>query len=76
MSDPSKYRTKEEVKEVKEHHDPIDMIKDKLISGGHADEAQLKEIDKSIRDVVSEAADFSQSSPQPDDSELYTDVLL
>ena len=76
MSDPAKYRTKEEVKEVKEHHDPIDMIKDKLISGGHADEAQLKEIDKSIRDVVSEAADFSQSSPQPDDSELYTDVLL
>jgi pyruvate dehydrogenase E1 component alpha subunit len=74
MSDPAKYRTREEVKEVREHHDPIDMIRERLLADGHADEAGLKEMDKEIRAVVSEAADFAQASPEPSPDELFTDI--
>lgn len=75
MSDPAKYRTREEVQDQKDHHDPIDLIKKTLIEGGK-DEAELKAIDKAIRARVSEAADFAENSPEPDASELYTDVLV
>ncbi|WP_390475859.1 pyruvate dehydrogenase (acetyl-transferring) E1 component subunit alpha [Altererythrobacter sp. MTPC7] len=75
MSDPAKYRTREEVQDQKDHHDPIDLIKKTLIEGGR-DEAELKAIDKAIRARVSEAADFAENSPEPDASELYTDVLV
>lgn len=76
MSDPAKYRTREEVQDVREQRDPIDFIKNLLIKTEYMDEAGLKEIDKEIRATVKEAAEFAQSSPEPDPSELYTDVLV
>ena len=76
MSDPAKYRSKDEVNKVKQKHDPIDHVKQILITGGHATEDDLKAIDKEIKAIVSDAADFAQASPEPDPSELYTDVLV
>ncbi len=76
MSDPAKYRTKEEVTRMREQHDPIDTLKTKLIELGQVDEAALKEIDREVKAIVTEAADFAQSSPEPDPSELWTDVLI
>ncbi|WP_340587642.1 pyruvate dehydrogenase (acetyl-transferring) E1 component subunit alpha [Erythrobacter alti] len=75
MSDPAKYRTREEVQDQRENHDPIERLKKELTSGG-MDEAKLKEIDKAIRATVSEAADFAEKSPEPEPGELYTDVLV
>ncbi|QZD95394.1 pyruvate dehydrogenase (acetyl-transferring) E1 component subunit alpha [Qipengyuania gelatinilytica] len=75
MSDPAKYRTREEVQDVKEHKDPIEGLKKALIEQGSSEE-DLKAIDKDIRKVVSEAADFAENSPEPDPRELYTDVLV
>jgi pyruvate dehydrogenase E1 component alpha subunit len=76
MSDPAKYRTKEEVSRMREQHDPIDTLKAKLLAGGVVDEAALKEIDREVKAVVTEAADFAQSSPEPDPSALWADVLV
>ncbi len=76
MSDPAKYRTKEEVQEMRERHDPIETLKKLLSDQGLADDAAFKEIDKEIREIVNEAAKFSQDSPEPDPSELWTDVLV
>jgi pyruvate dehydrogenase E1 component alpha subunit len=75
MSDPAKYRTREEVQEMREKHDPIDAVKAELASRGVAEE-RIKEIDKQIRGIVNEAADFAENSPEPDMPELYTDVLV
>ncbi|MDX1575439.1 MAG: thiamine pyrophosphate-dependent enzyme, partial [Kiloniellales bacterium] len=74
MSDPAKYRSKEEVQKVRQERDPIDRCKEQLLAGEGVDEAQLKEIDKEIKAIVTEAADFAQSDPEPDPSELTTDV--
>lgn len=76
MSDPAKYRTREEVQKVKEERDPIDHVREMLLSGKHADEDALKAIDKEIKAVVSEAAQFATDSPEPDLSELWTDVYV
>jgi pyruvate dehydrogenase E1 component alpha subunit len=76
MSDPAKYRTKEEVDEVKSHRDPIDHVKKLLLDGGHASEDGLKEIDREIRDIVVASAEFAQKSPEPDPRELMTDIYL
>ena len=75
MSDPAKYRSKEEVQKMREQHDPIEGLKNRLIADDIMGEADLKKIDKEIRDIVNEAARFSQDSPEPDPAELYTDVL-
>ena len=75
MSDPAKYRTREEVQEVRAHRDPIELIGKRLTEAGITDEERLKEIDKDIRAIVNEAADFATSDPEPDKSELYTDVV-
>ena len=75
MSDPAKYRTREEVQNVREHSDPIEGAKAELIKMG-VDEDKLKDIDKRIKAQVAEAADFAESSPEPALSELYTDVLV
>ena len=75
MSDPAKYRSKEEVARVRQENDPIDLLRKRLLEGGHADEAALKNIDREIKDIVAGATEFAQSSPEPDPSELYTDVL-
>ena len=76
MSDPAKYRTREEVDDIRAHHDPIDLVKKRLIEGKHATEEELKEIDKEVKKVVNDAAQFAKDSPEPDPSELYTDVLV
>jgi len=74
MSDPAQYRSKEEVADVKEHHDAIDYVRSFLIKNKYAKEERLKEIEKQIKDEISAAAEFSKNSPEPDASELYTDI--
>jgi len=74
MSDPAKYRTREEVQEVREKRDPIEHLGQKLIARGLADADSLKAIDKEIRQVINAAAEFATESPEPDPEELYTDV--
>lgn len=76
MSDPAKYRSKEEVEDYKEHHDPIEGLKTRMIKDKYASEDSLKEIDKEIKAIIAEAADFAQKSPLPPESELWTDVLV
>ena len=75
MSDPAKYRTREEVQGVRDTSDPIEGAKTELLKMG-VDEDKLKDIDKRIRAQVAEAADFAETSPEPAASELYTDVLV
>ena len=74
MSDPGKYRTREEIDAVRKHRDPIDHLRERLEAEGLADEAALKAIDAEIRKVVADAAEFARTAPEPDPSELYTDV--
>lgn len=74
MSDPAKYRTREEVQKVKAEKDPIDHVRDLLVTGKHATEEDLKSIDKEVKKIVSEAADFASESPEPALEELYTDI--
>jgi len=75
MSDPAKYRTKEEVDRMRSEHDPIDHLRQRLIEEGMATDAELKDIERRARDIVVEAAQFAQDCPEPDPSELWTDVL-
>lgn len=75
MSDPAKYRSKEEVEEVKVHRDPIDHFKAYMIKTLKITEDQIKAIDDEVKATVLEAVEFSKASPEPDPSELYTDVL-
>jgi pyruvate dehydrogenase E1 component alpha subunit len=75
MSDPAKYRTREEVDEVKKTRDPIDHLREKLDAAGiNADD--LKTIDAEVKKIVAEAAEFARTSPEPDPAELYTDVYV
>ncbi|AJD52181.1 MULTISPECIES: pyruvate dehydrogenase (acetyl-transferring) E1 component subunit alpha [Thalassospira] len=76
MSDPAKYRTKDELDKMRKEHDPIDMVKKLLIDGNIIDEAGLKDIDKDVKAEVAKAAEFAQNSPEPDVSELFTDILI
>jgi pyruvate dehydrogenase E1 component alpha subunit len=76
MSDPAKYRTKEEVAQMRQEHDPIDLVRRRLLETLEVTEDLLKSIDKEIKEIVTEAADFAQSSPEPDPAELWTDVLI
>ena len=76
MSDPAKYRSREEVDEVRSHHDPIDMVKEKILEKKWASEDELKAMDKEVKAIVNESAEFAKTSPEPDPSELYTDVLV
>jgi pyruvate dehydrogenase E1 component alpha subunit len=74
MSDPAKYRTKEEVDKMRTEHDPIEQVRKRLLDKKWASEDDLKKIDASVRAVVNEAAEFATHDPEPDVSELYTDV--
>ncbi len=76
MSDPAKYRTRDEVNEVRGMRDPIDAVKDIMIKKKWIDLDGLKDLDKEIKATVAEAVDFAQNSPEPEPFELYTDVLL
>jgi len=75
MSDPAKYRTREEVQDVREHRDPIAHAERDLEAMGVKEE-ELKAIDKEIKDIVVGAAKFAEEAPEPAPSELYTDVLV
>ena len=74
MSDPAKYRTREEVQRMREERDPIEQVRSMLLTGKHASEDDLKAIDKEIKDVVNAAADFAKESPEPAVEELWTDI--
>ena len=76
MSDPAKYRSKEEVDRMRTEHDPISHLRQRLIDEHDADENELKQIERRARDTVLEAAQFAQDCPEPDPSELWTDVLV
>ena len=76
MSDPAKYRTRDEVTKTRKERDPLDRTKDMILEHGFADEDALKGIDKEVKAVVAESAEFAQESPEPDASELWTDVLV
>ncbi|WP_408631536.1 pyruvate dehydrogenase (acetyl-transferring) E1 component subunit alpha [Marinicauda salina] len=76
MSDPAKYRSRDEVNEYREHNDPIDNARKTIVDAGYADEDALKELDKEVKAIVNEAAEFAKESPEPDPDELYTDVLV
>ena len=74
MSDPAKYRTREEVQKMREERDPIEYVRSLLLTGKHATEEDLKTIDKGIKKVVNASTDFAKESPEPDLSELWTDI--
>jgi len=74
MSDPAKYRTREEVQKMREEKDAIEHVRDLMLSGGHATEDDLKAIDREIKDIVNKAADFARESPEPAPEELWTDI--
>ncbi len=74
MSDPAKYRSKDEVQKMRAEHDPIDHVRAKLTDRDIADDAKLKEIDKQVKTQIAEAAEFAQNSPEPKLEELMTDI--
>ncbi len=74
MSDPAKYRTREEVQKMRSERDPIEHVREMLLTGKHASEDELKAIDKEIKAVVNESAEFSKASPEPALEELWTDI--
>ena len=76
MSDPAKYRTREEVDAVRKTRDPIEHFRDKLIGEKAADEDALKAIDGEVKEIVAEAAEFARTAPEPEAKELYTDVYV
>src|SRR6056297_3617811 len=76
MSDPAKYRTKDEVQKMRSESDPIEQVKQRALDAGVATEDELKAIDKDVKSIVQDAAEFAQSNPEPDPSELYTDILI
>ena len=76
MSDPAKYRSRDEVQKVREERDPIDQLRKRLVGGGHVAEAALKDIDREVKEIVTEAAEFARNSREPEPSELYSDVLV
>ncbi len=75
MSDPAKYRTREEVEKVRTEHDPIEQVRARLLSNKWASEDDLKKIDATVRAMVNEAAEFATHDPEPDPAELWTDVV-
>ena len=76
MSDPAKYRSKEEVSKVRKESDPIDNLREVLLKHKMTTEEALKDIDREVKAVVTQAANFAQESPEPDSRELYTDILV
>jgi pyruvate dehydrogenase E1 component alpha subunit len=76
MSDPAKYRTKEEVQKMREEHDPIEQVKARILKNDYASEEELKAIDSDIRDIVTASADFATNDALPDPSELWTDITV
>ncbi len=75
MSDPAKYRSKEEVQKMREEHDPIEQVRQRLLAGNQATEDELKGIDAEVRAIIAEAVEFASHDAEPDPAELWTDVL-
>jgi pyruvate dehydrogenase E1 component alpha subunit len=75
MSDPAKYRSRDEVSKMREERDPIESLRARALEAKLLKEESFKSIDKEIRGIVAEAAEFAQQSPEPDPKELYTDIL-
>ena len=75
MSDPAKYRTRDEVDAMRKQHDSIEQLRDLLLREG-VDEAGLKQIDQKVKAVVTDAADFALASPEPELDDLFTDILI
>ncbi|WP_051631277.1 pyruvate dehydrogenase (acetyl-transferring) E1 component subunit alpha [Afifella pfennigii] len=76
MSDPAKYRSKEEVQKMRTEHDAIEQVKQRLLGEHKLSEDEVKEIDKEVRAIVNDAAEFAQNDPEPDPSELWTDIYV
>ncbi|MET3897212.1 pyruvate dehydrogenase E1 component alpha subunit [Devosia sp. UYZn731] len=76
MSDPAKYRTKDEVTKYRQERDPIEQVKLRLLEAGYETEDSLKKIEADIRAIVTEAADFATTAPEPDAAELWTDITV
>lgn len=76
MSDPAKYRSKDEVQRMREEHDPIEQVRARLQREFKIGEDELKAIDAKVREIVNDAAEFATHDPEPDVAELYTDILL
>src|SRR5699024_2457080 len=76
MSDPAKYRSKDEVTKYRQERDPIEQVRARLLEGGKITEEELKQIETEIRAVVTEAADFATNDPEPNPSELWTDITI
>ena len=76
MSDPAKYRTKDEVDEMKSGHDPIEKVKKLLFDTGAESEESLKAVERDVKATVNDAAEFAQASPEPDPAELWTEILV
>ncbi len=74
MSDPAKYRSKEEVQKMRNEHDPIEQVRSRLLAGAVSEE-DLKKIDAEVRAIVQESAEFAQNDPEPDVAELWTDIV-
>jgi pyruvate dehydrogenase E1 component alpha subunit len=75
MSDPAKYRSKDEVSRMREEHDPIEMVRRRLVERHKMGEDEIKSVDGKVREIVNDAAEFATHDPEPDVSELWTDVL-
>jgi pyruvate dehydrogenase E1 component alpha subunit len=75
MSDPAKYRSKDEVQKMRNEHDPIEQVRARLLEEKYATEDDLKKIDAEVRAIVQEAAEFAQTDPEPDVAELWTDIV-
>jgi pyruvate dehydrogenase E1 component alpha subunit len=74
MSDPAKYRTREEVQKIRDERDPIEHVREMLLAGKLATDEELKAVDRDIKAIVNESADFARESPEPDVAELWTDI--
>jgi len=75
MSDPAKYRTREEVEKVRTEHDPIEQVRARMLANKRATEDELKKMDAEVRRIVNEASEFATSDPEPDPAALWTDVV-
>ncbi len=76
MSDPGKYRTREEIDAVRKTRDPIDHLQETLLTAGLADDEALKALDAKVKAIIADAAEFARTTPEPEPAELYTDVYL
>ena len=76
MSDPAKYRSRDEVSKMREERDPIEALRKRILAADLMPEERFKALDQEVRGIVAEAAEFAQQSPEPDPAELYTDILL